>query len=347
MGGGQEETELTLRRSKLDKARKDKKCLFRTRRTDIEKELKHYGDVFSGKVVLCNCNDGINSEFFQYFMLKFDSLNIRKLICTTFTGDESYGADGSKKTKKRCKTSDETNEDSKVAYKLEMYIKEQRKTVEFQELKLGGYFADTEMLALLEQCDIVVTNPPFSQFRDFVKLLVDRKKLFIILGNINAVSYSGVFPLIKENKIWLGANESTGSMWFKIEGEYTGKSSNESKDEDGNTIVPVTGARWYTNIEHDRMPVFAELGIEYIGQFDKYDEYDAINIDKAKDIPYNYYGEMGVPITFLDKCNREQFEIVGLLKNGTSNMYELGASNVNGKQKYARIVIKRKDVEES
>ena len=308
----------------LHKAKNNKKDEFYTQLSDIENELKHYKNHFKNKVVYCNCDDPRMSNFFHYFSYNFEDLGLKKLITTCYQNQHRDLF---------------SQHDSERAIYLE-YVGDTNKNkvpdleeIGIQTLKGDGDFRSDESIALLQQADIVVTNPPFSLFREYVAQLIEYNKKFLIVGNINAITYKELFPLIKINKIWLGYNclrhfgKPDGSM-FETARSY-----------------------WYTNLDiakrHEDLILYKTYTPE---DYPKYDNYNAINVDKTKEIPMDYKGAMGVPITFLDKYNPEQFEILnsndfrkseripykshGLIKD------KEGA--VNRKPKYVRILIKNK-----
>ncbi len=280
----------------MRKAQKNKNDEFYTGLSDIEKEMKYYENEFVDKVIYCNCDDPVESNFFYYFQQNFYRLGIKKLICTHY------------------------DYDIPTSYKLVIeQLKEKVGTVSFipKETKIpleeNGDFRSEECLKLLEEADIVITNPPFSLWREYVQTLVDYNKKFIILGNINNICYKNIFPLIKDNKIWLGASIHSGDREFRVPDTYPLNASGTRIDENGNRYIRVKGVRWFTNIDypqrHEDLPLYKKYTPE---EFPEYDNYPAINITKTTEIPYDYTGVMGVPITFLDKFNPDQFEIITL-----------------------------------
>jgi hypothetical protein len=286
----------------LTKAKAAKQDEFYTQLTDIEKELKHYTKHFKGKVVFCNCDDPKVSNFYRYFYLKFEELGLKRLIATCYKNDDPNSR---------------SRGISKKAKYLDWDGKGEPKIV---NLEGNGDFRSEECIALLKQADIVVTNPPFSLFRDYVAQLVEHGKKFLIVGNINVITYKECFGLIKTNKMWLGYNcvrhfvRPDGSMF-----------------ETARTF-------WYTNLNIAKRCEEFILYKKYTPkEYPKYDNYDAIEVSKAKDIPIDYKGAMGVPITFLDKFNPEQFEIVKFRKGDDDRDL-----TINGKSPYFRIIIRRK-----
>ncbi len=265
--------------SNLHSAREAKNDEFYTQRADIENELKNYKEHFKGKVVYCNCDDPDWSHFFRYFADNFEYLGLKKLICTHYEKDSaSY----------KLIIEKDKNKDKKI----------NRKDVEKIEMMFSdGDFRSTDCIELLKEADIVCTNPPFSLFREYVAQLIEYNKKFLIIGNDNCRTYKEVFKLIKENKIWCGYNHV--KSFLKTNGEFQNF---------GNVS-------WYTNLSHNKRNEKMILYKKYNPkEYPKYDNYDAINVDKVADIPCDYYGVMGVPITFLDKYNPNQFEIVAFRK---------------------------------
>ena len=292
----------------LHKAKDSKKDEFYTQLSDIENELKHYKNHFKGKVVYCNCDDPRMSNFFHYFSYNFEKLGLKKLITTCY---KSQDMDLYSKN------------DSEQAIYLEYNGDKNGDRVPNPEeigihyLKGDGDFRSAECIELLKQADIVVTNPPFSLFREYVEQLIKFDKKFLIIGNVNAITYKEIFRLIKQNQLWLGASIHSGDREFGVPPSYPLNSAGFRVDTNGNKFIRVKGIRWFTNIDyqerHEDLILFKTYNPN---EYPKYDNYDAINVDKTKDIPIDYDGHMGVPITFLDKYNPEQFEIIGL---GISN----------------------------
>ena len=321
----------------LTDAKKAKNDEFYTRIEDIEKELKHYKDFFRGKVVFCNCGDAIHHNFGKYFSMNFEHLGLKKLICTSFEMDGSHGKVAIYEGNKNGNYI--TDSDEWTTYKLEG----------------NGDFRSAECVELLKQSDVVVTNPPFSLFRDFVAQLVKYDKKFLIIGNMNAITYKEIFPLIKDNKIWLGVNGVNKDWYFHITDECKEHVVKEKKEGsawkmvNGEVMGRLAIICWFTNIEHSKLNLPLDLYKKYNPKdYPKYDNYDAINVNKTKDIPMDYDGVMGVPITFLDKYCPTQFEIVGLTSSSRECTYGQLIGNattramIGGKKIYARILIRRK-----
>ena len=318
----------------LTDAKKAKNDEFYTQIEDIEKELKNYKDFFRGKKVLCNCNDGkLNgtwSAFAQYFSMNFEHLGLEKLTCVSYN-ENAHGV-------KYVYCGDKNG--NHIADDIEW---------EVSELKGHGDFSDEEGCQMMQECDVVVTNPPFSLFRDFVAQLMEYNKKFLIIGNMNAITYKEIFPLIKDNKLWLGASIKSGDRKFYVPDNYPLNASGCGIDEKGKRFIRVKGVRWFTNIEDAKRNLPLDLYKKYnSNDYPKYDNYDAINVNKTSDIPMDYNDVMGVPITFLDKYCPTQFEIVGLTSSSRECTYGQVIGNattramIGGKKIYARILIRRK-----
>ena len=289
----------------LNAAKTAKKDEFYTQLTDIERELQHYWPHFAGKVVLCNCDDPYESNFFKYFALRFNQLGLKRLICTCYNGSPVQG------NELMIDWGDFSDEPKKIAYKVEIsevrdlngdgavdlsdvrYLLQNDKNV-LTILKENGDFRSKECIDLLQQADIVVTNPPFSLFREYVGQLIKHGKKFLIIGSLNAINYREVFPFIKNNEIWLGINNGA-KAYHKPDG----------------TIQKMGNTGWFTNLLHKHRNEALDLVCRFDREeYSKYDNYDAIEVSRTTDIPYDYDGVMGVPMTFLDKYNPEQFEII-------------------------------------
>ena len=309
----------------LHKAKHAKQDEFYTQLEDIEEELKHYRKHFKDKVVLCNCDDPYESNFFKYFVLHFNQLKLKKLICTSYSGSPIMG--------EQISMFDIDQSDARTPYKAEVTkvyditgdgaismddIKELFLVGEnkLTSLKGNGDYKSDECIEILKEADIVVTNPPFSKFRDYVSKLIEYNKKFIILGNKNAITYKEIFPLIKDNKLWIGAMPMSKEMYFDVPEGHKQYLLDEHRDRSivmhNGRYMARAGAVWFTNLDikkrHEEMILFRKYDPE---TYPKYDNYDAINVDVTADIPCDYAGNMGVPITFFDKYCPEQFEIIG------------------------------------
>ena len=313
----------------LHKANIAKKDEFYTQLPDIERELGHYKDHFKSKVVFCNCDDPRVSNFFHYFSYNFEKLGLKKLITTCYKNQNMnlFSRNGCEK-----------------AIYLE-YTGDKNRTpdpeeIDIKYLKGDGDFRSKECIELLRQADIIVTNPPFSLFREYVAQLMEYDKEFLIIGNQNAITYKEIFKLIKENKIWLGHSIHSGDREFGVPKDYPLNAAGSRIDENGNKFIRVKGVRWFTNLDYKERYEDLILYKRYNeNEYPKYDNYDAINVDKTKDIPMDYKGAMGVPITFMDKYNPDQFEIIG---NEYDLNIEKGRGYINGERKYGRIFIKNR-----
>ncbi len=328
----------------LGKAKDAKKDEFYTQLEDIELEMKHYKQHFKGKTVFCNCDDPYESNFFKYFAMNFNYLGLKKLISTCYVSspvmytqlslfddmEQTFEkpADPNKKPYK-VEITEVTDENGDGAFDLDdiKQLLKSKKNV-CTVLKGDGDFRSDECVELLKEADIVVTNPPFSLFREYVSLLTKYGKDFIILGNQNAINYKEVFPLIKANKVWLGASIHSGDREFRVPDDYPLQASSYRVDDEGIKYIRVKGVRWFTTLDYEERHEDLILYKSYApAEYPKYDNYDAIEVAKTAEIPCDYYGVMGVPITFMDKYNPDQFEIVGISKTWATD-YEVTKSKV-------------------
>lgn len=288
----------------IDKAKEAKKDEFYTQLDDINNELKHYREHFRGKTVLCNCDDPRISNFFTYFAYNFEFLGLKKLITTCY---KNQNVDLFSQ-----------NQSEQAVYLIYEGDKNGNHTPDANEigvmpLKGDGDFRSKECIELLKEADIVVTNPPFSLFREYVAQLMEYDKEFLIIGNQNALSYKEIFPLIRDNKMWLGASIHSGDRKFWVPEDYELKAAGCGIDATGRKFIRVKGVRWFTNLDYKERHEDLILYKNYTPDlYPKYENYDAINVNKTEDIPCDYEGIMGVPITFMDKYNPDQFEIIGL-----------------------------------
>ena len=320
----------------LHAANRAKQDEFYTQLPDIEKELKHYRKHFRGKTVYCNCDDPIISNFFRYFHLNFAKLGLKRLITTCY---------------KNRQTEMFSKHDMEAAAGLE-YVGNGTEPTIFQ-LKEDGDFRSTECIELLKQADIVVTNPPFSLFREYIAQLVEYGKKFVVIGNKNAITYKEVFPLIKEGKLWVGNTPMSQDLLFDVPTQYaqellkTKKAGRAYKIVDG-IVKGRSQSVWFTNLDHKKRHEDLILYKKYSpDEYPKYDNYDAINVNKTDHIPVDYAGEMGVPITFLDKHNPEQFEIIGMDRPLITQLTgKQSRFKIKGKEIYARIVIRNKRIQQ-
>lgn len=309
----------------LNAASKAKKDEFYTQLSDIEKEMRYYRKHFKDKVIFCNCDDPFESNFFKYFVLNFNRLGLKKLIATCYATSpiantqlslfDIIGTENENLSKAYkavvTKVYDKTGDGGIDMFDVAELFKSGEN--ELTELAGDGDFRSDECLALLDDADIVVTNPPFSLFREYVSVLLEHKKHFIIIGNVNAITYKEFFPLIKENKVWIGASIHSGDRKFYVPDDYPLNAAGCGIDDDGRRFIRVKGVRWYTNLDikqrHEEMILVKRYSPELYPQ---YYNYDAINVDKTADIPCDFEGIIGVPITFMDKYSPDQFDIVGL-----------------------------------
>lgn len=341
-----------------NRARQDE---FYTQLTDIEKELRHYTEHFRGKVVFCNCDDPYESNFFKYFAMNFNHLGLKRLIATCYNGSPVQGNELLLQF-----DTDNPEEPKKIAYKIEIsevhdangdgaidladvrYLLQNDKNA-ISILKGNGDFRSEECVELLKEADIVVTNPPFSLFREYVAQLIKYEKRFLIIGNQNAITYKEIFPLLQKNLIWLGVK--AGDMAFKVPQHYEARETRYWQDETGQKWRSLGTICWFTNLDlpkrHEDLILYKSYNPE---EYPKYDNYDAINVNKTADIPFDYDGVMGVPITFLDKYNPNQFEIldardftiIDRLKKKSTFLIKDADGAINGKSTYARILIRKK-----
>ena len=348
----------------LSAAKTAKKDEFYTQLTDIERELQHYWPHFRDKVVLCNCDDPYESNFFKYFALRFNQLGLKKLICTCYNGSPVQG------NELLLHFEGFDTEPKKIAYKVEItevkdlngdgavdlsdvrYLLQNDLNV-LSTLKTGD-FRDKECIELLQQADVVVTNPPFSLFREYIGQLMEYDKKFLIVAHQNAITYKEVFPLIKENKVWLGYGFKGGAAHFSSPYEDIATAGDHREN-----MIRVSGVNWFTNMEIPKRNEELDLVCHYSPEeYPIYDNYNAINVSKTTDIPCDYSGYMGVPITFLDKYNPNQFDIIWQACGNTRAsapsdiLKELqykphpedrgGCGVVHGKRQYARVIIRNK-----
>ena len=340
----------------LNAAARAKKDKFYTQLEDIENELRHYREFFAGKVVLCNCDDPFESNFFKYFAAKFNDLELKKLICTSYADSPIAGLelnlfpDGKtaymvEVTELKDWNGDGGEDLEDVAFAIEHGI--YRKQPLTGDLNYcAGDFRSAELVKLLRQADVVVTNPPFSVFREFVAQLIAYDKKFLIIGNINSITYKEIFPLIMANKLWLGYGMGRAISGFIVPDDYE-LYGTEARIKDGQRIVSTNQCLWYTNIETPKRYWELDLWKEYSpDEYPRYDNYDAIEVSKTDHIPCDYFGVMGVPITFLDKYNPEQFELLGCTYSyGDCGCHVAGTdwnAYLNGKRMFKRLFIRRR-----
>lgn len=340
----------------LHNAKKGKKDEFYTQLADIEIELKHYRKHFKDKVIFCNCDDPYESNFFKYFAMNFNYLGLKKLVATCYKGspitysqlsmfgdEETINVIQSEKKPYKIEITEviDSNGDGAIDLTDVEYLLKNKKNA-LTLLKEDGDFRSDECVEILKEADIVVTNPPFSLFREYVAQIMEYDKQFLIIGNINAITYKEIFPLIKDNKMWMGYSIHSGDREFRVPDDYPLNASGYRIDEQGQKYIRVKGVRWFTNMDYIERHTNLDLWKKYTPEeYPKYDDYDVINIDITANIPEDYYGVMGVPITFLDKYNPEQFEILGISNSARWIGYEC-FTLINKRKIYNRILIRRK-----
>ena len=318
----------------LHKAKAAKNDEFYTILSDIERELRHYKKHFKNKVVFCNCDDPRVSNFFHYFSYNFEKLRLKRLITTCYK-NQNMDLFSQHNTERAIYLEYEGDKNkNNVPDPEEIGIK---------QLDGDGDFRSQECIELLKKCNIVVTNPPFSLFREYVAQLIKYKKKFLIIGTWNVITYKEIFPLIKGNKLWIGINSNRNFLGFIVPKHYPLDGTEARIDEKGNRIVSSNNTCWFTNLDnakrHEELILYKEYNPE---EYPAYDNYDAIEVSKTNDIPMDYKGVMGVPITFMNKYNPEQFEIIGQMATTKVDEFNHGYPYVNGKKIYARVLIRNK-----
>lgn len=347
MGNTTRKTESKRLNRSRHAARTAKQDEFYTQYVDIQKEIEAYlefdPDTFRGKVVYCNCDDPFESNFFKYFAANFNKLGLKELVTTSYDGSPiagqgtlfpEYNEGNGRRQKPKAlavtldHVKDEDGDGAANVIDVELFLKRNkaaRTALKADEKYPGGDFRSPECIALLKEADIVVTNPPFSLFREYVAQLVDYGKKFLIIGNQNAITYKEVFPLIKDNKVWLGVDNG-GTKWFEVQEDYDIKTESRKKIVNGKKYFSMGSIMWFTNLDHGRrhqkLPLMTmaenlkfSKNLRGKAAYDRYDNYDAIDVSTYKEIPSDFDGVMGVPVTFLDKYNPDQFEILGYEKS--------------------------------
>lgn len=348
-----------MAQSNLRTARNSKKDEFYTRIPEIQAEIGNYKDQFVGKVVFCNCDDPFESNFVKYFLTNFNRLGIKKLIASGYSLSTDRPSCSLQVTTTQsflgknqtdldlCDVNDFlTHEYGKIISPMHgnYALQKERESGVYYE---AGDFRSDESIELLKEADIVSGNPPFSKFKEYIKQLIEYNKKFLIIGNINAVTYKEFFPLIKENRVWMGISISSGDRPFYVPDDYPLAAAGCGIDENGRKFIRVKGVRWFTNLDHpkrhQKLPL--DLNCRYYGNealYPKYDNYDAINVDRTCRIPCDYSGIMGVPITFIDKYCPEQFEILGDSRYHDGSTVANDINYIFGKLTYRRLLIRRK-----
>jgi len=355
--------------SNLHDSSRNKQDEFYTNLQLIEDELKHYRTHFKDKRILCNCDDPYESNFFKYFAMNFNALGLKSLTATCyaaspfaqmeldlFGGGFNAEAQGRRVRRGKCKTSykivitevKDENGDGRVDFADVEWLIKNKKNV-LTKLKGDGDFRSAECEKLLDDADLVVTNPPFSLFREYMAQLMEHQKQFLIIGNMNAVTYREIFPLIKDSKVWLG--NKAGHFWFKVPPHYEEKATDFKIDESGQKWRRMGNICWFTNLDfekrHEKMLLWKKYTPE---EYPTYDNYDAIEVGKTADIPCDWDGAIGVPITFMSQYNPDQFEIVGATESEGvgfsaglwSSESETAQPLIDGVRKYKRIFIRRR-----
>lgn len=315
----------------LQQAKKAKSDEFYTQLCDIERELRYYKGCFKDKVVYCNCDDPKTSNFVRYFATHFKTLGLKKLFASCYK-EQNNDLFIQQQNEKGCY----------LEYTGEVNDSDEPILNNVFTFKGDGDFRGKESVDILKKSDIVVTNPPFSLFREYVAQLIRYNKQFLIIGNVNAITYKEIFNLIQQNKVWLGVNLGRGISGFIVPAQYEAYGSEVSVNEEGQTIISTNNCLWLTNLELKQRHEYLQLTKQYAyneSNYQKYDNCDGINVNKTQDIPKDYSGLMGVPITFLHKYNPEQFEIVRFRKGDDGKDLR-----INGKCPYFRILIKNKQV---
>lgn len=348
----------------LSRARSAKQDEFYTQLSDIENELKHYRAHFAGKVVLCNCDDPYESNFFRYFALNFNALKLKKLIATSYDGSSVAGGllplmdiEGLKPEGKDPyaieinEVPDANNDGAIDLADVEWLLRNDRnscRTLVGNGDYGAGDFRSEECVEYLKQADLVVTNPPFSLFREYVAQLTAHNKEFLIIGSQSAITYRDIFSLIRSNSLWLGVTNG-GTKWFRVPDDYNIQTESRKKIVNGVKYFSMGSIMWFTNLDnpkrHEEIPLFR---IYEEAAYPIYDNYDAIEVGRTSDIPVDFHGVMGVPITFLDKYNPKQFEIVGLAAGNIRGLAGIPSKTgkdgpyIGGKLRYGRILVKQR-----
>lgn len=334
--------------SNLHDSSRNKQDEFYTNLQLIEDELRHYRHHFKDKHVLCNCDDPYESNFFKYFAMSFNSLGLKSLTATCYAyscvaGKEIDLFTPRSKTPHKIVITEvgDVNGDGRVDLAdVEWLIKNDKNVL--TKLQGDGDFRSAECVELLKQSDIVVTNPPFSLFREYMALLMEYQKKFLIIGNINNTAYKEILPLVMGNKVWLGYN--TGHFWFKVPPTYEDKATDFKIDDAGQKWRRMGNICWFTNLDiakrHEDMVLFRNYSPDV---YPKYDNYDAIDVARTADIPCDYFGIMGVPITFMAQHNPDQFELLGSTRYHDGQSFADDINFINGKGKFTRMLIRRKE----
>lgn len=332
----------------LQNAKNTKNDEFYTTYETVANEVFHYVPHFLGKTVLCNCDDPFESNFCKFFLKNFNTLGLKRLICTSYFNS---AVAGSQLNFFICNTTKNTQQgyvldvekfsntqDEIADYEIESFLKNKKS---IKKLVGNGDFRSPECISYLKECDIVVTNPPFSLFKEIVTEIMKYDKKFLIIGNQNALTYKEIFPLIQSNKVWTGYR--FGEMKFRVPQSAEPRKYRYWVDDTGQKWRSLGNAMWLTNLDNTRRHEFISMTKTYNStDYPRYDNYDAINIKSIRDIPCDYYGIMGVPITIINKYNSEQFEIIGEANHGSDNEFDLFKPTIGGTEIFKRILIRRR-----
>ena len=327
---------MSNKNTNLHRAKRDKDDEFYTTYETIEQELSHYATQFRNKAVLCNCDNPYTSNFCKYFLNNFNTLGLKRLVCTSFAPSETENLFGEGSL---------FFEPSNGSV-LDVNAFGESESVPFTNIKKlngNGDFRSEECISYLKECDIVVTNPPFSLFKEFVSLVLRYNKKFLIIGNQNALTYKEIFPLIQKNEIWTGYQ--FGEMKFRVPADSEPRTTRYWVDENGQKWRSLGNAMWLTNLDNERRHENLKLTQEFNPQIhQKYDNYNAIHVRNITEIPFNYSGIMAVPITIINRYNSEQFEIVGEANHGSDSKYDIFKPILNGREVFKRILIRNKAI---
>lgn len=329
----------------LQAAKSNRDDEFYTTLESIEKELTHYHAQLSGKTILCNCDNPFVSNFCKYFIIHFREIGIRRLICSSYASSPMFNRQISLFDVQDCIQAYvlDVDEDHYDDF-MKVWSRSEKKLIldsgYVYTLKGNGAFNSDECVKLLEESNVVVTNPPFSMFRDFISLLEMYNKKYLVIGNQNALMYKEIFPLVKDNKAWLGYNN--GDMAFRVPDDTTPRKTRYWVDSTGQKWRSLGNAMWFTNLDVERRHERIILENNYNEvEHPQFDNYNAIYVSKVSDIPKDFWGVMAVPLTILGKYNPNQFEIIGEANHGSDNPFDLFKPILNGKEIYKRILVRR------
>ena len=333
------ETDMSNKNTNLHRAKKTKDDEFYTTYETVANELSKYKEQFTNKVVFCNCDDPLKSNFCKYFVDNFNFFGLKRLICTSYISSESLQTELLEIHKSQPKTEQKYGKILDITEINDNF--NLNKSVKW--LKGNGDFQSDECTELLKECDIVVTNPPFSLFKKFILQIMKHNKKFLVIGNQNALTYKEIFPLVQSNQIWTGYK--FGEMKFRVPANSEPRSTRYWVDETGQKWRSLGNAMWLTNLDNERRHETLKLFHKFNPQIhQKYDNFDAIHVRNITEIPFDYKGIMGVPITIINRYNSDQFEIVGEANHGCDNEFDFFKPTINGKETFKRILIRNKYV---